>query len=55
MKEKISTGCYEIKMDISKDLKSLIMSVLQFDPTDRPNIVDIKKHAWIEKMKRQLQ
>jgi hypothetical protein len=47
MKLKISSGSYEINVNISPELKNLIMSILKFDPTDRPLIEHIKKNEWM--------
>ena len=30
------------------------MSILQFNPKDRPSITEIKTHIWIQKMKKQI-
>jgi len=55
MKVKISSGSYEINVNISAELKNLIMSILQFEANDRPSIHDIKNNPWMEKMKRAIQ
>jgi serine/threonine protein kinase len=52
VKERISAGSYEINVNISLELKNLIMSILQFDPKDRPTLLEIKKNPWILKMKK---
>lgn len=54
MKHKISSGSYEINVNISLELKNLIMSILQFDSNDRPSISQIKSNLWIDKMKRSM-
>lgn len=55
VKERISAGSYEINVNISLELKNLIMSILQFDPKDRPTLLEIKKNPWILKMKKESQ
>jgi len=30
------------------------MSILQFDPNDRPSIIEIKSNPWMEKIKKSI-
>jgi len=37
MKEKLRLGYYELGVNFSKEVKSLIIDILQFDPEQRPS------------------
>ncbi len=54
MKEKIKVGYYELGNSFSKQLKNLIVEILQFDPDERPSISKIMANPWMEKMKKQI-
>jgi serine/threonine protein kinase len=54
MREKIQLGFYELGSNFSKDLKGLIIDLLQFDPDQRPSISNIMNHPWMEKMKKEI-
>ena len=49
IKEKLRNGCYEIKESLSRDLKELMIQILQFDPEKRSSIKDIKDSSWIKR------
>lgn len=49
IKRRFSTGTYEIKERSSEEYKHLIVSMLQFDPSRRIGIPEIKKSPWVLK------
>lgn len=51
IKEKFQKGIYEIKETLSQEFKNLIVGILQFDPSKRNEIEDIKKSNWVKKFK----
>jgi len=52
MKEKVQLGYYELGNNFSKELKNLIIEILQFDFQLRPSITKITEHTWMERMRR---
>lgn len=51
IKQKFQKGIYEIKQTLSQEFKNLIVGILQFDPSKRFEIEDIKKSYWVKKYK----
>ena len=47
MKEKVKLGHYELASNFCKELKSLIIDILQFDPQLRPSMAKICEHPWM--------
>lgn len=45
-------GYYELGSNFTKELKNLIIEILQFDPDQRPPIAKIIAHSWMEKMRK---
>lgn len=54
MKEKVKKGFYELGSTFSKDLKNLIVELLQFDAEQRPPLTKVVSHPWIERMRREI-
>lgn len=55
MKEKIRQGSYELGNNLTKDLKTLIVDLLQFEPDQRPSFAKIINHSWMERMRKEIQ
>lgn len=47
MRDKVKLGYYELGSSFSKDLKNLVIEILQFDPDQRPAIAKIMSHPWM--------
>ncbi len=47
-------GYYELGTNFSKELKNLIIEILQFEPEQRPSITKILAHPWMEKMRKEI-
>jgi len=47
-------GSFTLGEHLSEGVKKLIRSILQFQPEQRPSIVEILKHPWIKEMENNL-
>ena len=54
MREKVKLGYYELGSTFSKDLKGLIVDILQFDPELRPSLQRIMGNSWMDRMRKEI-
>jgi hypothetical protein len=54
MREKVKLGYYELGTNFTKDLKNLIIDLLQFEAEQRPSLQRIVSHTWMERMRKEI-
>ena len=54
MQQKVKLGYYELGSSLSKEVKQLIIDILQFDPVQRPTLSDVFKNVWVQNMQKNI-